>query len=79
MKKSISLLTIVVVLLTSGCSAIKPTTPQGESGVDGTHVTAFVHVNLVPMTEEVVLEDHTVIVDGARIVTVGPAEEVPMA
>ncbi|KPJ78239.1 MAG: hypothetical protein AMJ54_04505 [Deltaproteobacteria bacterium SG8_13] len=36
-------------------------------------VTAFVHVNLVPMTEEIVLPDHTVLVAGKRIVAIGPA------
>ena len=41
--------------------------------------TAFVHVNLVPMTDERILLDHTVIVKESRIIAIGPsaAVEVP--
>jgi len=38
--------------------------------------TAFVHVNLVPMTVEKILLDQTVIVKESRIIAVGPAKEV---
>jgi hypothetical protein len=34
-------------------------------------ITAFTHVNLVPMTSEVIVKDQTVLVEGARIVAVG--------
>ncbi|MCS7158371.1 MAG: amidohydrolase family protein [Blastocatellia bacterium] len=37
---------------------------------------AFVHVNVIPMTSERILEDHTVIVRGDRIVEVGPSARV---
>ncbi len=37
---------------------------------------AFTHVNLVPMTEEVVLADYTVLVDGTEISEVGPSDAV---
>ncbi len=36
---------------------------------------AFVHVNVLPMDRERVLEDQTVVVRGGRIVAVGPAAE----
>jgi imidazolonepropionase-like amidohydrolase len=39
-------------------------------------VIAFTHVNLVPMTEEIVLEGQTVLISGTVIVQVGPADEV---
>jgi hypothetical protein len=39
-------------------------------------VTAFVNVNLVPMTEERVLENQTVLVEGSTIVEIGPADQV---
>jgi imidazolonepropionase-like amidohydrolase len=38
--------------------------------------TAFVNVNVVPMDSERVLENQTVIVEGDRIVAIGPADEV---
>jgi imidazolonepropionase-like amidohydrolase len=37
---------------------------------------ALTHVTLVPMDEEGALEDHTVVVEGERIVAVGPAGQV---
>ncbi len=37
---------------------------------------AIKHVNLVPMTEEVVLEDQTVLIEGSRIAAIGSAGEV---
>ncbi len=37
---------------------------------------AFVHVAVVPMTSERILEDHTVIVRGDRIVAIGPSARV---
>ena len=40
--------------------------------------TAFVHVNVVPMDRERVLEDYTVVVHGDRIVALGPAESTPV-
>jgi imidazolonepropionase-like amidohydrolase len=40
-------------------------------------ITAFVHVNVVPMDRERVLADHTVIVDGDKIVSIGRQVPVP--
>ncbi|NNE68867.1 MAG: amidohydrolase family protein [Rhodothermales bacterium] len=39
-------------------------------------VVAFVNVHVVPMDEERVLEDQTVLIEGDRIITVGPASSV---
>jgi len=40
--------------------------------------TAFVNVNIVPMTSEVVVEQQTVVVDNGRIKAIGPVDEVPI-
>ena len=40
------------------------------------HTTAFVNVNVIPMTTEAVLENKTVLVEGDRITALGPAAEV---
>ncbi|GBC83114.1 Adenine deaminase [bacterium HR10] len=37
---------------------------------------AFLHVNVIPMTAERILEDHTVLVRGDRIVEIGPSARV---
>jgi imidazolonepropionase-like amidohydrolase len=39
-------------------------------------VTAFVNANVVPMTSDAVLRDHTVVVRGYRVVAVGPSGSV---
>lgn len=39
-------------------------------------LTAFVDVHVLPMDEERVLENHTVVIEGERIVRVGPSNEV---
>ena len=39
-------------------------------------VTAFIHVNVVPMTDEIVLQDQTVLVKGRAIAAIGAAGEV---
>ncbi len=56
----------------TGCRENKkqPASPGDEP------VTAFVNVNLVPMTEEKVIENQTVLVQGKQIVAIGSAEKV---
>ena len=39
-------------------------------------VTAFVNVNLVPMTRDIIVPDQTVLIKGARITAVGPSEKI---
>jgi hypothetical protein len=70
MKKHRWLVVLVSLILSlAGCRA-------RAAGNRETEVTAFVHVNLVSMTDEIVLEDQTVVVEGTRIVAVGAADEV---
>jgi hypothetical protein len=37
---------------------------------------AITHVNLVPMTEEIILEDQTILIEGSRIVDIGATNEI---
>ncbi|PIQ63062.1 MAG: amidohydrolase [Bacteroidetes bacterium CG12_big_fil_rev_8_21_14_0_65_60_17] len=46
------------------------------ANVTAADTTAFVNVNVLPMDSERVLERHTVLVDGDRIVAVGPVDAV---
>ena len=39
-------------------------------------VTAFVHVNVIPMDRERVLRDHTVLVRGGKIARIGPSQAI---
>jgi amidohydrolase family protein len=39
-------------------------------------ITAFVHVNLVPMTAETIIHKQTVLIAGSRIVGIGPSESI---
>ncbi|GMR22439.1 MAG: hypothetical protein BMS9Abin37_0790 [Acidobacteriota bacterium] len=57
-----------------GCSEPEPTGSERPE-VD-TDVIAFVNVNVVPMTSERVLEQHTVLIDEGRISAVGPTRDV---
>lgn len=53
-----------------------------ESSFDATEngglITAFVNVNVIPMDTERTLKNQTVIVEGKRITTIGPVDEVPV-
>lgn len=40
--------------------------------------TAFVNVNVVPMTSEILIEQQTVVIRGGRIEAIGPVDEVPI-
>ncbi len=40
------------------------------------NITAFVHVNLVPMTGKQVIPDQTVLISGSEIVSFGDFEEI---
>jgi hypothetical protein len=42
-----------------------------------TRITAFVHVNIVPMDRERVLADQTVIVEGDKIAAIGSGLSIP--
>ena len=68
----VALLSLIVSPLGMGVDASKPTAePKRANGI-----TAFVNVNVIPMDTERVLENQTLIVEGDRIVAVGPADEI---
>jgi hypothetical protein len=79
MKSRLSTLVSVLVLSTlivgalTGCSGKEAQVIASSSGES---ITAFVNVNLVPMTGERVVENQTVLVEGTRIIAVGPTGEV---
>jgi imidazolonepropionase-like amidohydrolase len=62
----------VLVALVSGCSDPEPSGPVTPE-ID-TDVIAFVNVNVIPMTTDRVLADHTVLVDEGRIREIGPVK-----
>ena len=44
----------------------------GDISAQENHPTVFIHANLIPMTSEIVLPDQTVVVQGKKIMAVGP-------
>jgi imidazolonepropionase-like amidohydrolase len=48
----------------------------GQTGEGDVQRMAITNVSLVPMTEELILEDQTVVIEGSRIAAVGPAHEI---
>ncbi len=65
---------LLTALIGASCSGEDLLGPEGRGKRDG--ITAFTHVAVVPMTENPVLLDHTVTVQGDRIMSVGPSSEV---
>lgn len=70
MKRGVSYLGLGLILL--ALVSCRGSVAAGTAG----QVTAFVHIHLVPMTDEVVLQDHTVLVEANTIVAIGPTEQV---
>jgi hypothetical protein len=66
MKRTLGSLVAVAffVIISSGCSVRKD------------QVTAFINVNLIPMTEERVVGNQTVLVKGTKIIAIGPSSQV---
>jgi imidazolonepropionase-like amidohydrolase len=73
--KSITRLTLIALFL-ANCSAIPEQASPSSSSANEGNITAFTHVNLVPMTTEIVLENQTVLIEGSRITAIGPADEI---
>ena len=71
---------LLLPLILGACSSQPSTTGSATDAVmpavSQAPVVAFVGVNVIPMDEERVLENQTVVVRGGRIETVGPADEV---
>jgi len=55
-------------------TVILPTLLLMSCGKQSERITAFTHVNLVPMTCETIIENQAVLVEGARIVAVGGSD-----
>jgi len=73
--KLIARLTLVALFL-ANCSVMPEQAGLSNSSANERNITAFTHVNLVPMTAEIVLENQTVLIEGSRIITIGPTDEV---
>ena len=68
---------LLFVVSFSRSSPDRHTTCQNEkSAISGQHITVYRDVNLVPMTVEMVFADQNVLVEGTRIIAIGPANEV---
>jgi hypothetical protein len=66
--------------LAAGLSAVLSSLSACAGGLSGQPAqpipaTAFVHVNLVPMTEETVVKDQAVLIRGRKIVAIGPSSD----
>ncbi len=69
--------TTLLVALSAGATSARSTgTEFSPAALQEGGVTAFVDVTVVPMDEERVLADHTVVVRGGRIVAMGPTSKV---
>ena len=49
---------------------------NGSAWAQVEKVTAFVNVNLAPMTEESIVPEQTLLVKGTRITAIGPSKEI---
>jgi imidazolonepropionase-like amidohydrolase len=67
MKKAIYILLLFIFI---------PTACAGQASGEDAQTIAITHVNLVPMSTEIVLEDQTVLINGTRIAAIGPACEI---
>lgn len=73
--KMITRLTLIALFL-ANCSVIPEQTGPSSSSANEVNISAFTHVNLVPMTAEIVVENQTVLIEGASIISIGPADEI---
>lgn len=78
MKKAFSSLVAFALLslMFTGCNRSKEQTTEVAPKERKQSITAFKHVNLVPMNEERIIENQTVLVKGTRIIAIGPSHEV---
>ena len=66
----------LLVLIPTSCGRAERQVAISRGSESKELVTAFINVSLVPMTEEVILENQTVLVKGTRIIQIGPSHEV---
>jgi imidazolonepropionase-like amidohydrolase len=75
--KSIARLTLIALFL-ANCSVLPEQARPSSSSTNEGSITAFTHVNLIPMTAETVLENQSVLIEGSRIIVIGPSDEIPI-
>ncbi len=63
---------VSLLIILAGCGMRKDVT-ESSSGGTSDQVTAFTQVNLIPMTDDSVVENQTVLVKGTRIIEIGPS------
>jgi hypothetical protein len=64
---------LLLLTMLPGCMAAEQNDLKQVSNLG---YTAFIHVNVVPMINEIVIADQTVLINGSRIVEVGPSSEI---
>ncbi len=73
--KSLIVVSLLILIFT-GCGKSKERETEPVPSERKQYSTVFQHVNLVPMTEERIIENQTVLVKGTRIAAIGPSPEV---
>ena len=72
-------LVVIITLFTSslfGCTAGLHFRAIPDCDDSIARIKAFTNVNLVPMTDEIILKDQTVLIDGTMITDVGPSNDI---
>ncbi len=69
----IAVVSLLIILTSCG---IRKDVRESSFSRRSDQVTAFTHVNLIPMTDERVIENQTVLVKGTRIIQIGPSNTV---
>ncbi len=73
LKDKIALLINIFLIATVACMIAACAEAPAEEDPD---IIAFLNVNVLPMDHDEILENHTVLVEGDRIIAVGPADEI---
>ncbi|MGH7572188.1 MAG: amidohydrolase family protein [Gemmatimonadota bacterium] len=71
-----TLFALLLVLPIPACSQTRDSDADAQPAAASQNAIAFTDVTVIPMDSERFLEDHTVLVEGERIVAVGPTGEV---
>ena len=66
----------LLVLISMSCSERKEQVTAPRPSERKEEVTAFKNVNLLPMADERIIKNQTVLVKGTRILEIGPSNEV---
>ena len=69
-RKLTRIISCVILLLVLATQTLTPAWAQDEQ------IIVFVNVNIIPMDSELVLENHTLMVQGDRIIAIEPEGEV---